>query len=374
MQLKLPPNRQELPDKFYSLTFFEAIHILVFTPMGRLSTFVRFLTAFLFLLLLIVIGTAGYKLIEGWSVQDSLYMTFITITTVGFGEVKPLSAAGQHFTIIFLVLSIGTVGYSVSVLVAYVFEGQILHAMRERSMKRAIRHLKEHFIIVGGGDVGREAAYEFRRAKKKFVIIDRDPSQSDLSRDESILFLEGDAINDEVLVEAGIEKASGLIATLPDDEANVFVVLTARQLNPRLLIVSQAAEERTTRKLIKAGANRVISPKKIAGRRLAAMVLKPSLLNFLDIVVEGGELDMRLEEVGLESGSPLIDKTLKEAGIGQHTGAIIVGINAPEGRIRINPSTTSTLSSVNLGEGDVLIALGNEDQLQRLREFVRKGH
>jgi voltage-gated potassium channel len=221
--------------------------------------------------------------------------------------------------------------------------------------------------------VGREAAYEFRRSKKKFVVVERDPSQSDLSRDESILFLEGDAINDEVLVEAGIEKASGLIAALPDDEANVFVVLTARQLNPRLLIVSQAAEERTTRKLIKAGANRVISPKKIAGRRLAAMVLRPSLLNFLDVIVEGGELDMRIEEVGLESGSPLIDKTLKDAGIGQHTGAIIVGINAPEGRMRINPSTTSTLSSVILGEGDVLIALGNEDQLKRLREFVRRG-
>lgn len=203
--------------------------------------------------------------------------------------------------------------------------------------------------------------------------MDKDPSQSDLSRDESILFLEGDAINDEVLVEAGIEKASGLISALPDDESNVFVVLTARQLNPHLLIVSQAAEERTTRKLIKAGANRVISPKKIAGRRLAALVLRPSLLNFLDVIVEGGELDMRIEEVGLASGSPLIDKSLKETGIGQRTGAIIVGINDPDGRVRINPSTTSTLSSVILGEGDVLIALGNEDQLIRLREFVRKG-
>lgn len=355
------------------MTFSKAIHILIFTPMGRFSTFVRFLTAIFLLALLIVIGTIGYRLIEGWSIRDSLYMTFITITTVGFGEVKPLSAAGQHFTIIFLVLSIGTVGYSVTVLITYVFEGQILHAMRERRMKRAIRHLKEHFIIIGGGDVGREAAYEFRRSKKKFVIVDRDPSQSDLSRDESILILEGDAINDEVLVEAGIEKASGLISALPDDEANVFVVLTARQLNPHLLIVSQAAEERTTRKLIKAGANRVISPKKIAGRRLAALVLRPSLLNFLDVIVEGGELDMRIEEVGLASGSPLIDKSLKEAGIGQHTGALIVGINAPDGRMRINPSTTSTLSSVILGEGDVLIALGNEDQLIRLREFVRKG-
>jgi voltage-gated potassium channel len=341
--------------------------------MSRFSTLVRFLFAFLLLVLLILIGTVGYSIIEGWSIGDSLYMTFITISTVGFGEVRPLSSPGQHFTIIFLVLSIGTVGYSATVLITYVFEGQILNVMRERRMKRTIRHLKNHFIIVGGGDVGREAAFEFRRSKKRFVVVDRDPTQSDLSRDESILFMEGDAINDEVLVEAGVERASGLISALPDDEDNVFVVLTARQLNHKLLIVSQAAEERNTRKLVKAGANRVISPKKIAGQRMAAMVLRPNLLNFLDVIVQGGELDMRIEEVELETGSPLIEKTLKEAGIGQHTGAIIVGINAPEGRVRINPSTTSTISSVKLGEGDVLIALGNEDQLKRLHEFVSRG-
>ncbi|MBN2551380.1 MAG: potassium channel protein [Spirochaetales bacterium] len=348
--------------------------MLVCALMGRLSTLARFLIALSLLLLLILIGTLGYSSIEGWSVGDSVYMTFITMSTVGFGEVKPLSPAGQHFTIIFLMLSIGTVGYSATVLISYVFEGQILNVMRERRMKRTIRHLKNHFIIVGGGDVGREAAYEFQRSKKRFVVVDRDISQSDLSRDESILFVEGDAINDEVLVKAGVERAAGLVAALPEDESNVFVVLTARQLNPRLLIVSQATEERTTRKLTKAGANRVISPKKIAGQRMAAMVLRPNLLNFLDVIVQGGELDMRIEEVMLEPDSPLIDKTLKEAGIGQHTGAIIVAINAPEGRVRINPSTTSTISSVKLAEGDVLIALGNEDQLTRLREFVRKGH
>ena len=158
--------------------------------MGRFSTLVRFLIAFSLLVLLILIGTLGYALIEDWSIGDSLYMTFITISTVGFGEVKPLSAAGQHFTIVFLVLSIGTVGYSATVLITYVFEGQILHVMRERRMKRAIRHLKNHFIIVGGGDVGREAAYEFSRSKKRFVVVDRNPSQSDLSKDESVLFLE----------------------------------------------------------------------------------------------------------------------------------------------------------------------------------------
>jgi voltage-gated potassium channel len=341
--------------------------------MGRLPPLIRFLTAFVLLVLLVLVGTLGYSWIEGWSWQESLYMTFITITTVGFGEVRPLSPAGQHFTIVFLILSAGTVGYSVTVLITFIFEGQILHAMRERNMKRTIRHLKDHYIIVGAGDVGREAAYELGRSRTRYVMVDRSPSQSDLARDEKVLFVEGDAVNDEVLMEAGIERAAGLISALPDDEANVFVVLTARQLNPRLLIVSQATEERTIRKLTKAGANRVISPKKIAGRRMAALALRPSLVNFLDIIVEGGEIDMRIEEARVQAGSPLLGKNLREAGIGQQTGAIIVGINAPDGRTRVNPNATSTLSSVTLGEGDVLIALGNEDQLRRLRDFVNKG-
>jgi voltage-gated potassium channel len=341
--------------------------------MSGLPSPARFLLAFCLLALLVAIGTAGYRWIEGWSVADSLYMTFITITTVGFGEVQPLSLAGRQFTIALLILSLGTVGYSVTAVISFILEGQILQTMRERRMRKRLRRNRDHFIIAGGGDVGREAASEFKRTRTRFVVIDRNPSQSELARDESIALVEGDATDDAVLLKAGIERARGLISALPDDEANVFVVLTARQLNPRLLIVSQASEMATSRKLLKAGANRVISPKQIAGRRLAALVLRPSLVNFLDVMVEGGELDMRIEEVPLTAGSPLVGATLKEAGLGQHTGALIVGINAPDGRTRLNPSGTSTLSSVLLNEGDVLIALGSEQQLQQLRQFVHKG-
>jgi voltage-gated potassium channel len=341
--------------------------------MGRFPPVVRFLIAFLLLCLLVAGGTLGYRWIEGWSLGDSLYMTFITMTTVGFGEVRPLSPQGQHFTIIFLVLSIGTFGYSVTVLISFIFEGQILQAVRERRMKRTLRRIRDHYIICGGGDVGREIAREFQRARVRFLVIDRNPESSDLARDESVNFLQGDASDDEVLVEAGIERALGLIAALPDDEANVFVVLTARQLNPKLMIVSQASERPTFRKLIKAGANRVISPKEIAGQRMASFILRPSLVNFLDVMVGGEELGMRIEEVPVDSGSPLVDKNLREAGIGQHTGAIVVGINGPDGRTRVNPTATSTLSSVILKEGDVLIALGNDEQLGRLAAFVKRG-
>jgi len=341
--------------------------------MGRFAPFVRFLIALLLLCLLVAAGTIGYRWIEGWPLGDSLYMTFITMTTVGFQEVRPLSAQGQHFTIIFLVLSIGTFGYSVTVLISFVFEGQILQAVRERRMRRTIRRIKDHYIICGAGDVGREIAREFQRARVRFLVIDRDPQASELARDESVTFVGGDASDDEVLLEAGIERARGLIAALPDDEANVFVVLTARQLNPRLMIVSQASERPTFRKLIKAGADRVISPKEIAGQRMASFILRPSLVNFLDVMVGGEELGMRIEEVPVSAGSPLIDKNLREAGIGQHTGAIIVGINGPDARTRVNPNATSTLSSVTLKEGDVLIALGNDEQLGRLTTFVKRG-
>jgi voltage-gated potassium channel len=341
--------------------------------MGRFPPVVRFLIAFVLLCLLVLAGTLGYRWIEGWSVGESLYMTFITMTTVGFGEVRPLSTQGQHFTIIFLILSIGTFGYSVTVLISFIFEGQIVQAMRERRMKRTIRRIKDHYIICGGGDVGREIAREFQRARVKFLVIDTNPQSSDLARDESVIFLEGDASDDDVLLEANIERAAGLLAALPDDEDNVFIVLTARQLNPRLMIVSQASERPTFRKLIKAGANRVISPKEIAGQRMASFILRPSLVNFLDVMVGGEELGMRIEEIRVSPGSPLIDKNLREAGIGQHTGAIVVGINDSNGRTRVNPTATSTLSSITLKEGDVLIALGNEEQLGRLDTFVRKG-
>jgi voltage-gated potassium channel len=338
-----------------------------------MSAFLRFLIAFFLLLLVIVFGTAGYSIIEGWPVDDSLYMTFITITTVGFGEVRPLSAQGRHFTIILIVFSIATVGYSVTILFSYLFEGIILNAMREYRMKRSIKRMKDHYIICGCGDVGREIALEFKRTKVKFLIIDREPENSELARDESVLFIKGDAIDDEVLLEANIEQARGLVSALPEDESNVFVVLTARQLNPRLTIVSQAEEQRTIRKLLKAGANRVISPSQIAGQRMASIILRPSVVNFLDIMVDSANVSMRLEEVTIEPGSPLVNKNLREAGIGRSTGAIILAINGPDGKTKVNPSASINLSNIPLREKDVLIAMGSEDQLQHLRAFVKRG-
>jgi voltage-gated potassium channel len=341
-----------------------------------MTPFVKFFIAISSVLLLVVGGTLGYTLIEGWSLSDSLYMTFITFTTVGFGEVHTLSQAGRSFTIIILIGSVAVVGYSVTTLITYIFEGVFIDLMRERRMTKNIRKIKEHFIICGCGNTGREAAVEFKRSNVKFLAIDSEPERSELQRDESILFIKGDAVDDEVLIEANIEEARGLIASLPDDEANLFVVLSARQLNPNLFIVAQATEERTIQKLMKAGADRVISPKQIAGRRLASIALRPSVVNFLDIVVEGvGGVDipMRLEEVRLFKESPIVGHSLRDAGIGKCTGALILAIHGPGGRTRVNPTSTTSIASVEIKEDDILIALGSDEQIEKLQTFVEKG-
>ncbi|MFW6138102.1 MAG: potassium channel family protein, partial [Spirochaetota bacterium] len=187
--------------------------------MSQLPQLVRFLIAFFLLVMVVVVGVLGYSFIEGWPFRESLYMTFITITTVGFQEVKPLSPQGRHFTILLLIFSFLTVGYSATTLITFIFEGQILHAMKERRMKRLTRKIRDHYIICGCGDVGREVALEFKRAREKFLVIDRNPGESEMARDETILFVEGNAFEDEVLKEAQIERAKGLVAALPDDES-----------------------------------------------------------------------------------------------------------------------------------------------------------
>jgi len=203
------------------------------------SPFNRFLLALFFILFLIFSGTAGFMFIEGWTFDESLYMTYITISTVGFSEVHPLSVTGRKFMIIFLTISIITIGYTLTTLLSFIFEGQIVHTMKERRMKRILSLIKDHFIICGYGDVGRETAEEFYKKKVPFIIVDNNFSEADRDRDSKFTFIYGDATEENILEEAKISKAKGLVSCLSNDQQNVYTVLTARQLNNKLQIVAK---------------------------------------------------------------------------------------------------------------------------------------
>ena len=333
-------------------------------------TLFRFILIVFFIIILLGGGTLGYLIIEGWTLTDSFYMTVITISTVGFQEVMPLSNTGKHFTIILIFGSLGTISYLITNFFTYVFGGKIVKLIKERKMIQFINRLKDHYIICGGGDVGKEAAMELKRAKRKFVIIDLEPQNSALAGDESIHFIKGDAIEDEVQLEAGIKRAKGFITALPLDEANAFAVLTARQLNPEIFIVSQVEDDRNAKKLKKAGANRIISPKKIAGKRMSTVLLYPTVVNFLDVITNIDGMTLRMEEIVIPKKSPIINKSIRDVRLGEITGATIISIYTKEGKLCVSADPAGNLSTIVLKEGNRLIAFGGEKQLDLLKNFI----
>jgi len=335
-----------------------------------MSPFRRFLLALFLILFIIGFGSWGFMMIEGWSWDDSVYMTFLTISTIGFTEVHPLSTEGRYYMIGLIIVSLTIIGYTITTLLSFIFEGHFLQSVKERRMLNFLNQVKNHFIICGFGDVGKETAQEFLRIKLPFIVIDRHADDLEKSRYPEITFITGDASEEEILEKAGIHKAKGFISCLPDDPQNVFIVLTARQMNPSLHIVSKASDERTVKKLKMAGADRVISPSQIAGRRMASLSAKPAIVNFLEILSSGGDDSIRLKSVRILSGSKLIEKTLRESNIGQFTGAIIIGILNSEGSTKTNLSSMASLSSIMLQEGDELLALGNDEQIKNLNSFA----
>ncbi|TFG59136.1 MAG: potassium channel protein, partial [Spirochaetales bacterium] len=224
-----------------------------------MNTRIRFFIALGLILILIGLGITGYSVIEGWGLTDSLYMTFITLTTVGFGEVRPLSETGRYFTIVFIIIGIGTAGFAITTLFGFIFEGAMVRAMKERRMELFRRRMRGHYIICGYGDVGREVASELKKHSVHFVVVDRNPAQAEQFQDKSAVLIVGDATEEAVLERAKIGEADGLVAALADDAATLFVVLTARQMNSKLQIVAKATDENAARKMRKAGADRVVT-------------------------------------------------------------------------------------------------------------------
>ena len=291
----------------------------------------------LFLIVLVIsFGTIGYMFIEGWDLLDSLYMTIITLASVGYKEVHDLSVNGRVFTIVLIIGGVGTVAYALTSAARIIIEGELQDVFGRRRLENKIKGLKDHYIICGYGRMGKIICKELREKNQKFVVIEK---KTDLMPDtEDTLIIQGDATSDEALKEVGIDKAKGLISVLPTDAENLFVVLSARGLNPHLLIVARAGEEGSEKKLLRAGADKVVSPYHIGGLRIAHTILKPAVVDFIEFATKSGNIDLQMEEITIQETSQLSGLTLDECGIGKELGIIIVAIKESQWRSQVQPN------------------------------------
>jgi len=329
--------------------------------------FQRLLPAAILLTIIIFLGITGYCLIEGWNVFDSAYMVVITLLTIGFEEVHPLSHGGQIFTMLIAVAGVGTAVYAGGRAVEIIVEGEMSGYQKRKRMEKIIREMNQHFIICGYGRVGHEVAATFEASKIRFVVIDSKPETTAELAPREIPLIIGDATSDEILLQAGIRNAKGLVACSDSDVVNVYVTLSARALNPHLRIVGRAAYRDTEKKLMKAGADRVISPYFISGVRMAAMATRPVISEFLDLVTHGGQLEYNLYEVAVPADSVLIGRSLEQADIRGKSGATILAIRYPEGIFELQPKAATVLQ-----KGSVLVVLGTQGQIETLEKMVQK--
>ena len=310
-------------------------------------------------------GTAGYMLIEKWRLLDAAYMTLITLTTIGFGEVRPLSDNGRIFTMFLIVTGVGILLYGISTFTAIIVEGHLMDLIRRRRMNRNIERLQDHYIICGAGNVGFYIVEEFIKTDQDFVVIDK-KLENIKKLPSDVLWIEGDASDDKVLLKAGINKARGLIAALPTDKDNLFIVLTSRELNPQLKIVSRAIEEESINKLRKAGADNVVSTTYIGGMRIASEILRPTVTRFLDTMLRESGGTLRIEEVEIPAGARVSGLTLGELEVPKKTGLIVIAIkNGKSEQYVYNPP-----SSYELSEEDFLIVLGENEKINKLKDIV----
>lgn len=329
-------------------------------PLRRLALPLIFLT------ITILIGVLGYEFLEGLSFVDSLYMVVITLSTVGLGSIHPLSEAGKLLTMLLIVSGVGTMAYTAGRVVEIIMEGQIVGFRRRQAMEKRIADLKNHYIICGYGRVGHQVSDDLEAERIPYVIIDSRPEIADELATEDIPFLIGDIASDAILEKAGIKRAKGVIASADSDAANVFVTLSARELNPKIYIVARSASKDSESKLKKAGANQVITPYLIAGRRMAAMVQKPIAMDYLDTVMHSEHLHIALREFDVDNKSNLIGRTLAETEIRQKSGATVLAIRSNDGSFNLQPAGSSKIQSE-----DTLITIGTQEQLDLLEKMVK---
>lgn len=328
----------------------------------------KFYLALMLMAAVLLAGVVGYRLIAGFSWIEALYMTIITVTTVGFQEVQPLTDQARLFTVLLIISSVFIFAFAISVITEYILSKNSLDNLKKKKVKQQIDKLNQHVIVCGFGRNGSQAAQRLKAYNRPFVIIEK--SRENLEKYEGdYLFVEGDANEDQVLEEAGIKKASYLITALPDDAANLFVVLTARQLNRKLFIISRASQISSVKKLQLAGADKVIMPDKIGGDHMASLVVLPDLITFMDKLSVEGERTTNLEEVGIEDFRGHIEcNTLRDLDLRRKTGCTIIGYIKPDGTYIINPE-----ADLPLEPKSKVIVLGRPEQIRKLNEMFHIG-
>jgi len=324
----------------------------------------RLLTIIYALVIILCVGVIGYSVIEKWSFLDSLYMTVITLSTVGYQEVRELSDAGRIFGIVLIIFGVGAMYYTLITVVQYILEGNLATIWGRRRMKDKIAKLKSHVILCGYGLVGREVARVFKEEGVPLVIIEQDPEALALAAESEYLCVHGNANSDEVLEEAGIRRARALVAALGTDAENVYVTLSARQMRADLFIVARASTSESEPKLLQAGANRTMSPYGIGGRRLAMLTLRPVVVDFVDTTLTSRRGELVLENIKISQGSPVCGKEIKE-GRQYSGGTTILAVKKRDGRLFTNPPS-DTLLEVD----DELVVIGTREQLRSLEGAV----
>ncbi|HQD35848.1 MAG TPA: potassium channel protein [Thermodesulfovibrio thiophilus] len=346
----------------YAIILSIMLPIFQFTIMNLLHS--KFIFIFVLLVIMLGIGTTGYMIIEDMNFIDALYMTVITLATVGFKEVKELGPSGKIFTIFLILGGFGVFTYTLTTGARIIIEGEIKEVFKKRKMKKKIEELSGHYIVCGYGRMGSIIVKELMASNVKVVVIEK--NKSNLPESDIFIYVEGDATNDEILKNAGIEKADGLLTVLPSDAENLYVVLSARELNPNLLIVARAINKEAEHKLKRAGANKVVSPYFIGGLKIAHTVLRPNVVDFLEFATRSEYLEIQIEEVEVSPQSSLVGKTIAQTEIGRDIGVIIVGIKRVDGTMQFNPNSQTLIQ-----ERDILIVIGQTEKLVILEKIVK---
>ncbi len=320
------------------------------------------------LLVLTSVGALGYMLIVGMSFIDALYMTVITLSTVGYREVQPLGTGGQVFTMLLIFSSLGIVLYGASLIARDVIEGEFQRTFGRRKVERQIAQLSDHFIVCGFGRMGRIVCKELVAKPVPFVVVEKEPEALRHLEAEQLLCVEGDATEDTVLLQAGIKRARGLVSALSTDSDNVYVALTARELNPDLLIVARAEDERSERKLLHAGATRVVSPYVIGGHRMAHALLRPAVLDVIDLATHYRSIELQIEEITIPKGAFAEGASVQQSGIRDALGIIVIAIKKLNGEMVFNPAPDALIDA-----GDRLVVIGQTTSLHELERRLQAG-